>query len=188
MSVSVLQLAYEEQLLDRRYWKELQSNSRELLSVKSAYENVVKGKELAEAEVAKVKAVAAADCAKLKEETGRLIREAEEKAKAAVASETARLHLEFDRRWEARARKEREVAVMAYRRERGRAVEQATAYIDGGKYILGKIKEAFPSQDWSVLPEPALTEDLIDDEHKAILEEIDEEAAGDPKAKQQQRK
>lgn len=105
---------------------------------------------------------------------GRLVQEAEEKAKAVMASETAPLHAEFDKRLEHTLGRARKEAVMAYRRDQGRAIKQATAYVEGGKYIFGKIEAAFPDQDWSVLPEPDLTEELVDDEHKLILEEIDE--------------
>lgn len=59
--------------------------------------------------------------------------------------------------------------VLAYRHDRARAVEQTTTYIDGRVYIQGKIKEAFSEMDWSQPPMSVVTDDLIDDEHKAIL-------------------
>jgi hypothetical protein len=111
-------------------------------------------------------------------DAGRLVEEAEQKAKAAVAAEAVRVKAEYERRLEQDLTKAKKAAVLAYRRDRGRAVEQATAFIDGGVYILGKIKEAFPEQDWSQLPVPELTDELVEDEHKAILEEVDREAAG----------
>lgn len=83
----------------------------------------------------------------MKEEADRLAREAEDKAKASVASDTAPLQANFDKQLEHTLDKAREEAVMAYRCNRGRAAEQATAYIDGGVYILGKISGAFPEHD-----------------------------------------
>ena len=163
----MVQLAYEELILERRTWDELKSAGRQVASLEDACFNLEKAKEKAEVELAR-----------LKEEAGRLAQEAEEKAKAAVATESARLQVEFDQRLEVALLKAKEDAVLAYRRDRGRAVEQATAYMDGGKYILGKIKEAFPEQDWSRLPVPEVTEGFVDDEHKAILQEIQEELAG----------
>jgi hypothetical protein len=53
MCVSVMQLAYEEQLLDRRYWKELQTASQGTLSIQSAYDNLVREKEEVEAKLAR---------------------------------------------------------------------------------------------------------------------------------------
>jgi S-methylmethionine-dependent homocysteine/selenocysteine methylase len=160
-------LAYEEQMLNRRYWLEVQKVGGQLASAESY--RVTMEKALHEAEEKMHKAYS---------DAGRLVEEAEQKAKAAVAAEAARMKAEYDRRLEESLGKAKEEAVMAYRRDRGRAVEQATAFIDGGTYILGKIKEAFPEQDWSQLPVPELTDDLVEDEHKAILEEIDQEAAG----------
>ena len=90
-----------------------------------------------------------------------------------MAAEAVRMKAEYEHRLEEDLRKAKKAAVLAYRRDRGRAVEQATAFIDGGVYILGKVKEAFPEQDWSQLPVPELTDDLVEDEHKAILEEVD---------------
>ena len=182
-------MAYEEQLLDRRYWQELRSVGGRVEGLKSACDNLLKSKDSAEAELAKVKEDAAADLAKLKEDAaadlaklkedaGRLVEEAEAKAKAAVASETARLQAEFDKKLAKCLSKAKEEAVLAYRQDRGRAVEQATTYVQGGKYILEKIKGAFPDQDWSVLPEPALTDDLVDDEHQIILEGIEQSTGG----------
>jgi hypothetical protein len=160
-------LAYEEQILNRRYWLEVQKLSGQLASAESYRVTVERA--LQEAEEKMHKAYS---------DAGRLVEEAEQKAKAAVAAEAVRMKAEYDRRLEESLGKAKEGAVMVYRRDRGRAVEQATAFIDGGTYILGKIKEAFPEQDWSQLPVPELTEDLVEDEHKAILEEIDQEAAG----------
>jgi hypothetical protein len=168
-------LAYEEMLLDRRCWKELQTVGGQVENLRSGYDSMFEAKERAVAELAKAK-----------EEAGRLVQEAEDKAKAAVAAESARLQVEFDQRLEVALGKAKEEAVLAYRRDRGRAVEQATAYIDGGVYILGKIKEAFPEQDWNLLPVPEVTEGLVDDEHKAILQEIEEELTGGSKDKQQE--
>ena len=102
----------------------------------------------------------------------------EGKAKAAVASETARIQAKFDRRLEAELEKAKGKAVLTYRRDQGRAVEQTTTFIEGGVYILGKIKDAFPGQDWSQLPVPTVTDDLVEDEHAAILHEIEEEITG----------
>ena len=82
-------MAYEEQLLDRRYWKELQNAGAKVASLQDACHNIAAAKERAEAELAKVK-----------EEAGRLAHEAEDKAKAAVAAESARLQVEFDQRLE----------------------------------------------------------------------------------------
>jgi hypothetical protein len=160
----VYQLAYEEQLLDRRYWKELQAVSGQNLGLQDAYANLLKAKDDAEAELAKVK-----------EEAGRLVQEAEEKAKVAVAAEAARIQAEFDKRLEAAVDEAKDGAVLAYRKDRRRAVEQTTAFIEEGVYILGKIKDAFPEQDWSQLPVPVVIDDLVDDEHTAILHEIEEE-------------
>ena len=171
--------------MDRRYWQELRSVGGLSDSLKSAYDNVVKAKDLAEAEVVKVKADAAAELARVLEDAGRLVQEAEEKAKAVVGSETARLQVEYDQKLKKCLGKAKEEAVMAYRRDRGRAVEQATVYVDGGVYILGKIAKAFPEHDWSKLPAPELTEDMVDDEHEAILAEIDKEIAGGPETQQQ---
>ena len=173
----MLQLAYEEQLLDRRYWKELQAVGCQNLGLQDAYANVLKAKDDAEAELAKVKEDAEAELAKVKEDAYRLVQEAEEKAKVAVAAEAARIQAESDKRLEAALDRARDDAVLAYRRDRRRAVEQTTAFIEGGVYILGKIKDAFPGQDWSKLPVPTVTDDLVDDEHSAILQEIEEEIA-----------
>ena len=163
----VVQLAYEELVLGHKTWDELQKAGRQILSLEDACHNIQKAKEKAEAELA----AAVGDA-------GRRVQEAEEKAKAAVASEAIRMEAEFDKRLEIALGKAKEDAVLAYRRDRGRAVEQATAYMDGGKYILGKIKEAFPEQDWSQLPVPEVTEDFVDDEHRGILQEIEEELTG----------
>ena len=81
-----------------------------------------------------------AELEKTKEDAGRLVLEAEDKAKAAVAAESARLQVEFDQRLEAALGEAKKEVVIAYRRNRGQAVEQATAYMEGGVYILGKIK------------------------------------------------
>ena len=170
----MLQLAYEEMLLDRRVWKELQTVGGQGENLKSGYETMFGMKERAVAELERIKA----ELEKTKEEAGRLVQEAEEKAKVAVATESARLQVEFDQRLELAIGEARKEAVLAYRRDRGRAVEQATAYIEGGVYILGKIAEAFPEQDWSQLPVPELTEEQVDDEHRGILKEIEEELAG----------
>ena len=178
----MLQLAYEEMLLDRRVWKELQMVGGQVENLKSGYETRFGIKERAEAELERIKA----ELDRTKEEPGRLVQEAEEKAKVAVATESARLQVEFDQRLELALGEARKEAVLAYRRDRGRAVEQATAYIDGGVYILGKIKEAFPEQDWSQLPVPELTDDHVDDEHRGILKEIEEELAGGPSQAEQQ--
>jgi hypothetical protein len=171
----MIQLAYEEQLLDRRYWKELQTASQGTLSIQSAYDNVLQQKEELEAKLIRAEEEAGRRIAQAEERANAYAREAEEKAKAAVASEAARIQAEFDKRLEAAVDKARSEAVLAYRRDRGRAVEQTTAFIEGGVYILGKIKDAFPDQDWSQLPVPAVTDDLVDDEHTAILHEIEEE-------------
>jgi F0F1-type ATP synthase membrane subunit b/b' len=175
MCVSVMQLAYEEQLLDRRYWKELQTASQGVVSIQSAYDNLLQQKEELEAKLVRAEEEAGRRVAQAEERANTYAREAEEKAKAAVASEAARIQAEFDKRLEAAVDKARSEAVLAYRRDRGRAVEQTTAFIEGGVYILGKIKDAFPDQDWSQLPVPAVTDDLVDDEHTAILHEIEEE-------------
>jgi F0F1-type ATP synthase membrane subunit b/b' len=175
MCVSVVQLAYEEQLLDRRYWKELQTASQGVASIQSAYDNVLQQKEELEAKLIRAEEEAGRRIAQAEERANAYAREAEEKAKAAVASEAARIQAEFDKRLEAAVDKARSEAVLAYRRDRGRAVEQTNAFIEGGVYILGKIKDAFPGQDWSQLPVPAVTDDLVDDEHTAILHEIEEE-------------
>ena len=160
--------------MERRTWEELQNTGRKVASLQDACYNIGAAREKAEAELANVK-----------EEAGRLVQEAEDKAKAAVAAESARLQVEFDQRQEVALAKAKEEAVLAYRCDRGRAVEQATAYMDGRKYILGKIKEAFPEQDWSQLPVPEVTEGFVDDEHKGILQVIEEEIVG-PSEKQLQ--
>lgn len=169
-------LAYEEQLLDRRYWNELQTANREVVSIQSAYDNLLRGKEELEARLARVEEEAGRKIIETEERASVYAREVEEKAKADVISETVRMQAKFDNHLESAV----EEAVLAYRRDRGRAVEQATAYVEGGIYILGKIKEAFPEQDWSQLPAPELpvTKDMVEDEHKAILREIEEELTG----------
>ena len=167
----MVQLAYEELVLERRAREELQQVGTQNASLEDECQQLRKAKEKAEADLATVLV-----------DAGRRVEEAEEKAKAVVASEAARRRAEFDKRLEAalgKAKEEADLAVkeavLAYRRDRGRAVEQTTAYIEGGVYILGKIKDAFPSQDWSQLPVPAVSEGMIDDEHTAILHEIEEE-------------
>lgn len=160
-------LAYEEQVLNRRYWAELRKVGGQLANADS-YRFTME-KSLQEAEEKMHKAYS---------DAGRLVEEAEQKAKAAVVAEAVRVKAEYERRLEQDLTKAKKAAVLAYRRDRGRAVEQATAFIDGGVYILGKIKEAFPEQDWSQLPVPELTDELVEDEHKAILEEVDREVAG----------
>ncbi|KAK9929118.1 hypothetical protein M0R45_026226 [Rubus argutus] len=45
------EMAYEEQLLDRRYWKELQTTSQGMLSVQTANENLAREKEELEAKL-----------------------------------------------------------------------------------------------------------------------------------------
>jgi hypothetical protein len=177
MCVSVVQLAYEEQLLDRRYWKELQTASQGVASIQSAYDNVFQQKVELEAKLVRAEEEAGRKLAEVEERAAAYAREVEEKAKAAVASETARMQVEFDKRLEAALDRAKDEAVLAYRRDRRRAVEQTTAFIEGGVYILGKIKDAFPGQDWSQLPVPTVTDDLVDDEHSAILQEIEEEIA-----------
>jgi hypothetical protein len=172
--IPVVQLAYEEQVLNRRYWLEVQKVRGQLASADSY--RITMEKALQEAEEKMHKAYS---------DAGRLVEEAEQKAKVAVAAEAVRIKAEYDRRLEEALGKAKDEAVVAYRRHRGRAVEQATAFIDGGAYILGKIKEAFPDQDWSQLPVPELTEDLVEDEHRAILGEIDQEAAGTARPQQQ---
>ena len=154
-------------MLNRRYWAELRKVGGQLANADS-YRFTME-KSLQEAEEKMHKAYS---------DAGRLVEEAEQKAKAAVAAEAVRVKAEYERWLEQDLTKAKKAAVLAYRRDRGRAVEQATAFIDGGVYILGKIKEAFPEQDWSQLPVPELTDDLVEDEHKAILEEVDREAAG----------
>jgi hypothetical protein len=173
----MIQLAYEEQLLDRRYWKELQTASQGTLSIQSAYDNVLQQKEELEAKLIRAEEEAGRRIAQAEERANAYAREAEEKAKAAVASEAARIQAEFDKRLDAVLDRAKDEAVLAYRRDRRRAVEQTTAFIEGGVYILGKIKDAFPGQDWSQLPVPTVTDDLVDDEHSAILQEIEEEIA-----------
>ena len=105
-----------------------------------------------------------------------------------MASETAKIQADFDKRLEEVLGRAKSEAVMAYRRDRGRAVEQMTAYVEGGIYILDKIKEAFPDQDWTQLPAPVLPPDegMVDDEHSAILKEIDEEGTGASSQPEQQ--
>lgn len=171
----MMQLAYEEQLLDRRYWKELQTASKEVVSIQTAHDTLLRQKEELEAKLLSAEEEAGRRIAQTEERASAYAREVEEKAKVAVASETARIQAEFDKRLEAELEKARGEAVLAYRKDRGRAVEQTTAFIEGGVYILGKIKEAFPSQDWSQLPVPTVTDGLINDEHTAILHEIEEE-------------
>ena len=46
-----MQLAYEEQLLDRRYWKELQTASQEVASIQSAHDALLRQKEELEAKL-----------------------------------------------------------------------------------------------------------------------------------------
>ena len=174
--VSVLQLAYEELALDRRVWNEWQTLGGQVANLQDGYDTMFGQKERAVAALDGIKA----ELERTKAEAGRLVQEAEDKAKAAVAAESARLQVEFDRRLEVALGEAKKEAILAYRRDRGRAVEQATAYIDGGVYILGKIKEAFPEQDWSQLPVPELTDDHVDDEHRGILQEIEDELAGAP--------
>lgn len=178
------QLDYEEQLFNRQNYRQLQSVGGQEESLKNAYDTILKAKESAEAEVIKVKMDAAAELARVKDDADRLVRDAEEKAKVVVASETTQLQAEFDKRLEHTVDRAKEEAVLAYRHDRARALEQVTTYIDGGKYILGKIKAAFPGQDWSLLLESVLTDDLIDDEHKLIIEEIEEDT-GAPDQTQQ---
>ena len=173
--VSVAQLAYEEQMLDRRYWKELQMASQGMQSIQTHFENLAREKEEVEAKLVRAEEEAGRKVAQAEQRAEAYAREVEDKAKAAVASKTARIQAEFDRRLEGELEKAKADAVLAYRRDRGRAVEQTTTFIEGGVYILGKIKEAFPGQDWSQLPVPTVTDDLVDDEHSAILLEIEEE-------------
>ena len=172
----MLQLAFEELALDRRVWKEWHTLGGQVENLQNGYDTMFGQKERALAALEETKA----ELERTKAEAGRLVQEAEDKAKAAVAAESARLQVEFDRRLEAALGEAKKEAILAYRRDRGRAVEQATAYIDGGVYILGKIKEAFPEQDWSQLPVPELTDDHVDDEHRGILQEIEDEQAGGP--------
>ena len=167
----MVQLAYEEQLLDRRYWKELQTAGQEMASLQSAHGALLRQKEELEAKLRQAEEEASRKIAQAQERASVYAREAEEKANAAVTSETARIQADFDNR----LGKAVDEAVLAYRRDRGRAVEQTTAYIEGGVYILGKIKAAFPGQDWSQLPVPTVTESMVNDEHTAILHEIEEE-------------
>ena len=157
-------------MLNRRYWSELKKVGGQLASLEDYRFTLEKANQEAEEKLQRAYADAA-----------RRVEEAEQKANAAVAAEVARIQAEYDRRLEHALGKAKEDAVMSYRRDRGRAVEQATAFIDGGVYILGKIKEAFPEQDWSQLPTPELTEALVEDEHKTILEEIDLDPAGSAK-------
>jgi hypothetical protein len=146
-----------------------------VVSIQSAYDNLVREKEEVEAKLARAEEEAGRKLAEVEEKAAAYAREVEEKAKSAVASETARMQAEFDKRLEAALDRANNEAVLAYRRDRQRAVEQTTAFIEGGVYILGKIKDAFPGQDWSQLPVPTVTDDLVDDEHTAILHEIEEE-------------
>lgn len=107
----MLQLTMEEQLLDCWYWKELKSAGTKVAGLQDSCYNLEKAKADAEAEFARVI-----------DDASRMVREAEEKAKTVVASETARLQAEFDRRLEEHLSKERQEVVMAYRRDRARAV------------------------------------------------------------------
>ena len=157
-------------MLNRRYWSEPKKVGGQLASLEDYRFTLEKANQEAEEKLQRAYADAA-----------RRVEEAEQKANAAVAAEVARIQAEYDRRLEQALGKAKEDAVMSYRRDRGRAVEQATAFIDGGVYILGKIKQGFPEQDWSQLPTPELTEGLVEDEHKTILEEIDLVPAGSAK-------
>ncbi|KAK9951537.1 hypothetical protein M0R45_006975 [Rubus argutus] len=148
------ELAYEEQMLDRRYWKELQTASQGMQSIQTHFENLAREKGEVEAKLLRAEKEAGRKIAQSEERAEVYAREVEDKAKAVVASETARIQAEFDRRLDGELEKAKADAVLAYRRDRGRAVEQTTAFIEGGVYILGKIKEAFPGQDWSQLPVP----------------------------------
>ena len=132
MCVSVMQLAYEEQLLDRRYWKELQTASQGTLSIQSAYDNLVREKEEVEAKLARAEEEAGKKVAETEERAKVYAREVEEKARAAVASETVRIQADFDKRLKAALNEAKDEAVLAYRRDRQRAVEQTTAFIEGG--------------------------------------------------------
>ena len=49
--MSVAQLAYEEQMLDRRYWKELQTASQSMQSIQTHFENLAREKEEVEADL-----------------------------------------------------------------------------------------------------------------------------------------
>ena len=154
--VPMVQLAYEEQLLDRRYWKELQTAGQEMASLQSAHGALLRQKE------------ASSFVRPRKRPAGRL-----PKQRRGPVSTPGRSRIQAD--FDNRLGKAVDEAVLAYRRDRGRAVEQTTAYIEGGVYILGKIKAAFPGQDWSQLPVPTVTESMVNDEHTAILHEIEEE-------------
>lgn len=150
--------------------------------IKSAYDNGLQNRQDLELKFAQVEEEAGRQVREAEERANSFARDVEEKAMAAMASETTRIQIEFNNRL-GRAVEE---AVLAYRRDRGRAVEQATAFIDGDVYILSKIKEAFPEEDWSRFPVPEVTEGLVDDEHKAIFQEIEEELDGASNKQQQQ--
>ncbi|KAK9951501.1 hypothetical protein M0R45_006939 [Rubus argutus] len=115
-----------------------------MLSIQSAYDNLVREKEEVEAKLARAEEEAGRKIAQAEERAEAYAQEVEGKAKAAVASETTRIQAEFDRRLEAELEKAKGEAVLAYRRDRGRAVEQTTAFIEGGCTSLGRSRMPSP--------------------------------------------
>ena len=78
-------MAYEEQMLNRRCWTELQKVGGQLAGAES-YRFTME-KTVLEAEAKMERAYA---------DAGRLIEEAEQKAKAAVAAEAVRIKVDYD--------------------------------------------------------------------------------------------
>src|ERR1017187_2006687 len=102
-------------MLNRRYWSELKKVGGQLASLEDYRFTLEKANQEAEEKLQRAYADAA-----------RRVEEAEQKSNSAVAAEAARIQDEYDRRLEHALGKAKEDDVMSYRRDRGRAVEQAT--------------------------------------------------------------